>query len=189
MTRLRVVQLNDAMLCSQDTVLRQPSRSVDVDSEADLRAAGVLAREMLRVLFADPSGVALAAPQVGVLLQVVVVSFADRDSGQQRLHVLLNPSIVGHSDEQVEDSEICLSLPEHSGRVRRWRDVEVRAFGLDGTVVTLDASGFWARVLQHEIDHLRGVLYSDTLVGELAVIPDHADRRLAGVSRRLNLPQ
>ncbi|HHT7186991.1 TPA: peptide deformylase [Bacillus cereus] len=105
------------------------------------------------MLIAD--GVGLAAPQVGVSLQVAVVDVGD-DTGKIEL---INPSILGKRGEQV-GPEGCLSFPGLYGEVERADYIKVRAQNRRGKVFLLEAEGFLARAIQHEIDHLHGVLFT-----------------------------
>ncbi|MGM0472127.1 MAG: peptide deformylase [Bacillota bacterium] len=102
----------------------------------------------------DASGVGLAAPQVGISKQIIVI-----DVGAGPL-VLINPEIIDSSGEQV-DEEGCLSIPDQTGEVRRAAQVVVEALNPDGQEIEMEAAGLLARALQHEIDHLEGVLFVD----------------------------
>jgi peptide deformylase len=118
-------------------------------------------------------GVGLAAPQVHESVRLFVAGFAPRpdddeeeeDDEESRVPqmVLINPeiSIVGH--ETVDDWEGCLSIPEIRGRVTRARDIKVRAFDRNARRVEITARAFTARVIQHETDHLDGVLFLDRM--------------------------
>ena len=103
-------------------------------------------------------GVGLAAPQVGYNIQVIVF-----DATQERNSpgVLINPEIVSHSKNTVENVEGCLSCKGFEGKVKRFEKVTVKAKNMAGKTVTLKAEGMLARVFQHEIDHLDGVLFID----------------------------
>ena len=103
-------------------------------------------------------GVGLAAPQVGVSLRLAVI-----DSGDDEPIVLLNPELLDHSDETEERDEGCLSLPWLTGPVVRPTSVKVRTHNLQGEPHEIEAEGYIARVIQHEIDHLDGILYTDHL--------------------------
>jgi peptide deformylase len=146
-----------------------------------------LIAEMFKSLYADASGVALAAPQIGIQLQVLVVSYQDRESKQQKNIALMNPKISYSSEEMKEEEEICLSVPNHVGLVLRPDQIKVDAFDQHGKPVTLEANGFLARVLQHEIDHLNGVLYIDRVEGEIGAVPDFPERRAEPTLRKLGL--
>jgi len=187
MSRLPIVMLNESILWAKDVALRQKCKPVDVKSPEELSLAQSLIREMFRTLYADPSGIALAAPQVGVLLQIVVISYQDRDTNEHRLMALINPSIVNRSDEVNEDQEICLSVPNFTGKVVRANTVEVEAFNQHGEPIRFKAEGFLARVIQHELDHLSGVLYADIVKGKLEPIPDFPERRLKHTMKKLSL--
>lgn len=102
-------------------------------------------------------GAGLAAPQVGVPLQVVVIDAVEEDE-----ITLINPELVKSSGE-YEVTEGCLSLPGYKGEVTRWESVTVKGRDRHGKQVRLKADGLLAHVLQHEIDHINGVVYIDHL--------------------------
>ncbi len=141
-----------------DPVLRTPCASVEVFDDR-LRT---LAADMTATMYAAP-GVGLAAPQVGLAQRLAVV---DVTVGEEKgsLYVLANPEIVHREGEDV-DVEACLSIPNLSEKVYRPRRVRVEAQDLDGEAFTIDAEGFLARALCHEIDHLAGILFVDHLRG------------------------
>ena len=182
-----VVTLNNATLWIKDVALRQKCNSIDIEKEEQLEEAQVIAKEMFRVLYSDPSGVALAAPQIGILKRIVVISYDDRETKKKVLHVLINPKIVNHSEETNDANEICLSIPNYMGRVTRYNAVEVHAFDHSGKVITIQAEGFFARVLQHEIDHTNGILYIDKVKDDLVEIADFHDRRTRPTLKELGL--
>jgi len=111
----------------------------------------------------DAPGVGLAAPQIGKSLRVVVVEYTDdeREDAKAKKYVLVNPELVQKSEETVSDVEACLSVPGLAGEVERYESVTVRAKNRFGKPIRLKASGWLARIFQHEIDHLDGVLYID----------------------------
>jgi peptide deformylase len=119
-------------------------------------------------------GIGLAAPQVHESLRIFVAGFpprqdadepdADRDEADDvPLIALINPEIEMTSRDVVEDWEGCLSIPDIRGRVPRARQIVVRAFDRTGKKIEMPASGFTARVIQHETDHLDGVLFFDRM--------------------------
>lgn len=115
--------------------------------------------EMKETLY-DADGVGLAAPQVGISKQVVIV-----DIGEGLIE-LINPKIIAAEGEE-EDIEGCLSVPGRNGIVKRARKVTVAAQDRNGNCFTIDGEGLLARAFQHEIDHLRGVLYVDIMEREV----------------------
>lgn len=120
-----------------------------------------LVADMIETL-ADVGGVGLAAPQVHVPLRVVIFHVPSARSGEEEgigLTVLVNPEIVPLDGEQLTAYEACLSLPGMTGAVPRWTRIRYAGVGLDGAAIEREASGFHARVVQHECDHLDGVLY------------------------------
>jgi peptide deformylase len=132
--------------------------------------------EWMRETMRDAPGVGLAAPQVGMPLQLAVIEdraeyqkdlspelLADRERSAVDFHVLINPRIVERSDEQVESYEGCLSLAGFSALVKRARAVAVEYLDERGEERRIEARGWYARILQHEIDHLNGTLYIDRM--------------------------
>lgn len=109
------------------------------------------------------NGAGLAAPQIGVDLQVVIFGFAHNPRYPQAPAVpetiLINPVLTPLSDEQEEDWEGCLSVPGLRGKVPRWTRLRYEGFDRDGQKITREVDGFHARVVQHECDHLAGILY------------------------------
>ena len=129
-------------------------------ADASLRA---LARDMLETMYVAP-GIGLAAPQVGVLKRLFVVDVADKKKGEVPAPtVLLNPEIAWRSEEEVALEEGCLSVPGHFAEVLRPREVRMRYQDLEGELREIEADGLLARCLQHELDHLDGVLFIDRI--------------------------
>jgi peptide deformylase len=133
-----------------DPVLREHARDV---TEFD-RGLRKLAKRMIRTMH-DAPGVGLAAPQVGVLQRLLVYDVDDDP------HVLVNPELDEFSDETEESDEGCLSVPGVTMPVERAVSVRVRGLDEYGEPVDFRAEGFEARVIQHETDHLNGVLIVD----------------------------
>lgn len=112
--------------------------------------------DMTETMYAAP-GVGLAAPQVGVSKRIIVVDPQGEDS---QLYQLINPEII-HQEGWVKGTEGCLSIPGMVGDVYRYEKVRVVALDRTGKKVWIDAEGWLARIFQHEIDHLDGILYTD----------------------------
>ena len=136
-----------------DPVLRKKAKPVTV-IDARLRK---LAADMIETM-EDANGVGLAAPQVGVSLRMVIVDF---DPEVRDPRVLINPVITKRSGRKVLDDEGCLSFPGLRSRVKRSPEVICEAQNLDGEVVEYQAEGLSARAIQHELDHLDGLLFVD----------------------------
>ena len=116
--------------------------------------------DMRETMYAAP-GIGLAAPQVGVLRRAFV---ADLGGESERAPIYaINPEIVARSDATNIAEEGCLSLPKHFGEVARFDQVRVRYLDRDGAPQEIEADGLLARCLQHEIDHLNGILFVDHL--------------------------
>ncbi len=147
------------ILTADDPVLRQKARRVKQFNDA-LRA---LVDDMFETLRAA-HGVGLAAPQIGVPMRVTVIEIpADEEEGTPaRSYALCNPEIVRSVGEDTDD-EGCLSLPGYVGEVTRAAVVTVKAFTPEGKPIRVKGEGLLARALQHELDHLDGILFIDRL--------------------------
>jgi len=117
--------------------------------------------DMLETMHEAP-GIGLAAPQVGVLKRVIVADLA-REGEEPRPYRMANPEIVWVSDDDANYEEGCLSLPEHFAEVVRPAAVKVRYLDHEGEARELEADGLLATCVQHEIDHLDGILFVDHL--------------------------
>ena len=120
----------------------------------------VLIDNMIETMYAAP-GVGLAAPQVGETKRLAVIDISSRDE-KFPLLVIVNPVIVSSEDE-VEFEEGCLSLPEYTAVVKRAEKVLVRALDRDGKPIEIEATDLLSIALQHEIDHLDGILLIDRI--------------------------
>jgi peptide deformylase len=138
-----------------DKRLRQASEPVTAVT-ADLRA---LADDMFETMYKAP-GVGLAAIQVGVAKRIVTVDTTKKDE-PKKPQVFINPEVVWASDEKSTYEEGCLSIPEYYEEVERPTQVKVRFMDLDGKTQEVEANGLLATVLQHEIDHINGILFID----------------------------
>jgi peptide deformylase len=115
--------------------------------------------DMLETMYAAP-GIGLAAPQVGVALRVIVLDVAREDEKPAPLR-MANPELVWVSDEDITYNEGCLSLPEHYADVVRPKAIRVRYLDHQNEIRELEAEGLLATCIQHEMDHLDGILFVD----------------------------
>ena len=108
-------------------------------------------------------GVGLAAPQVNVPLRLVVIEFGDEEdeSVPPKLYTIINPEITRHSRETVMGTEGCLSVPALIGDVDRFESVTVKGLNRQGQPIKIKAKNWLARIFQHEIDHLNGIIFTD----------------------------
>ncbi len=122
-----------------------------------------LAEDMVKhIKNPDNGGVGLAAPQVGVNKRLIVVSLMKTyDDETFRTIAMINPEILEHSEEKCTDKEGCLSVPWESGEVERWSWVKLAFLDLDGKKYAMKLDRLAARIVQHEIDHLDGILFTD----------------------------
>ena len=139
------------------SVLRRKAEPVE-EITAEVRR---LVRDMFDTMY-DAEGIGLAAPQVGVSLRVLVLDVETEEDGRH-VHALINPRITRSSRRRTKEAEGCLSIPGIEETVARPVEVRVEALDPEGEAVRIDAEGLHARALQHEIDHLDGVLFIDRL--------------------------
>lgn len=138
-----------------DPLLRQVSKPVERVDDSLRR----LADDMLETMY-DAPGIGLAAIQIGLPMRLLVIDLAKEDD-EPAPHVFVNPEILESSDERSVYEEGCLSIPEYYAEVERPASVRVKYVDRDGKEQEIKAEGLMATCLQHEIDHLNGVLFID----------------------------
>ena len=141
-------------------VLRMESRRISKEKLAS-PAIQKLIDDMLETMV-EYYGVGLAAPQVHESLSIAVLE-SHGSRGNIPVTVLVNPDVSVLDEELIEDWEGCLSIPDFRGRVPRWTKLRVDALDRNGKKIQLTAEGFFARVIQHEFDHLMGKVYLDRM--------------------------
>ncbi len=165
MTVLEVLTYPDARL----------KRVAELVERFDAALQGFVA-DLVRTMAAGPAAVGIAAPQVGCLQRLVIVDVSTRSrvAGHGRL-VLINPEITAREGHAV-GREGCLSVPDYTGNVIRAERIHVRARDEHGGSVDCEMEGFEARVVQHEVDHLDGLLFLDRLVSRRSDLFARRDR-------------
>jgi peptide deformylase len=143
------------IIIAPDPVLKTKAKPVENIDGGIVR----LMDDMLETMYRAP-GIGLAAPQIGILQRVIVVDVADKGE-QPQPFAMANPEILWKSDETSVHNEGCLSLPDQYADVTRPKQVRLRYIDRDGEVRELDADNLLATCVQHEIDHLNGVLFID----------------------------
>ncbi|KPL05900.1 peptide deformylase [bacterium SM23_57] len=138
--------------------LKKKARKVN-DFGPQLQA---LVDDMVETMRAAP-GVGLAAPQIDIPLRLIVVEFGDEEDETvpPKLYAVINPEITRHSQETLIGIEGCLSVPNLIGDVERYESITVKGLNRQGQPLKIKAEGWLARIFQHEIDHLNGVLFID----------------------------
>lgn len=177
--RLKIMQAGEQ-------VLRQKAR--DLTRDEILSTANQQLIELMRETMQDAPGVGLAAPQIGMGIRMAVIEdreqyqkiltpqqTAERERRSVPFHVIINPRIQ-LGDESIEFFEGCLSVAGFTGLVRRARAVRVDCLNERGEEVHIEASGWYARILQHEIDHLEGTLYVDRMEPRSFMTTDNFSR-------------
>jgi peptide deformylase len=158
MTLRRIVTL-------PDPVLKRKARPV-TKFDKDLKT---LLDDMVETMREAP-GVGLAAPQVGLSERIVVIEYFEKEEDEEKeeaprkVWAVINPEIVKVSEETTMGVEGCLSIPGLVGEVERHASVQVRALNRHGRPMKIKARGWLARIFQHEIDHLNGVLFTERAV-------------------------
>jgi peptide deformylase len=198
MAKLPIVQVGDP-------VLRQSARPLEPDELASPRIQQLIA-DMRETMRAAP-GVGLAAPQIGESIRLVVIEdppafhekmtpeeLAAREREAVPFHVLVNPTLTVRTQEVVEAFEGCLSFSGFSMIVPRARKVRVEALDENGQRVVKVATGWYARILQHEIDHLNGTVCCDRMISRTLTTNDNftkhwRDRSVAEVRELMVLEE
>ena len=145
------------IVLAPDPVLKQtcqPVETIDDDVRARLD-------DMVETMYASP-GIGLSAPQVADKRRLIVCDVA-REGESAQVFKMVNPEIVWRSDEKVVAEEGCLSIPDHYGDVSRFREIKVTYLDPEGASQEVEANGLLSACIQHEIDHLDGVLFIDYL--------------------------
>jgi len=177
--RLKICQLGEP-------VLRQKAKTLSREEILGGEVQGLI--EFMRETMRDAPGVGLAAPQIGLSLQIAVIEDAasyiekmppgqaeERGRVPVPFHVIINPKLTLRDGQPIEFFEGCLSFAGFSAIVPRARAVRVQALNEKAEPVSIDASGWYARILQHEIDHLNGVIYADRMRSRtLMSVENHA---------------
>ena len=147
-----------------DPVLRRKARPI-TKFDGNLK---ILIDDMIETM-RDAPGVGLAAPQVGISDRLIVVEYGEDEEDEngeiiempKKLYVLINPEIVKVSEEKEMGVEGCLSIPGLVGEVERYSAIQVKGLNRRGQPTKVKAEGWLARIFQHEIDHLDGIVYPD----------------------------
>lgn len=144
------------VLVYPDPTLKQKAKPVGLVDDATRE----LIRDMAETMYAE-EGIGLAAPQIGVLKRIIVIDTSPRQEGE-KLRVFVNPELVS-AEGRTRYTEGCLSIPGEAEEIERFSKVIVRALNEEGDMFELEAEGLLAIALQHEMDHLDGVLFVDRL--------------------------
>ena len=140
------------ILTYPNDILRQKSAQVENAQDPEIQE---LVFDMLETMEKTGNALGLAAPQVGKLFQLCIIKL------DEKTHILINPKIVSHSWKKDFSEEGCLSFPGKFLALKRYQRVKVKAQDRSGKKIILKAEGLLARALQHEIEHLRGILFID----------------------------
>ena len=139
-------------------ILRKKAKTLKKISSEDVK----ISQKMIDIMLKAP-GVGLAANQIGILKKIVTVHIQNKENGKDIIYSMFNPKIIFFSSETVIMEEGCLSLPQQYAEVKRPENIIVDYFDENNNNIEKEVSGFEARVLQHEIDHLDGKLFVDYL--------------------------
>lgn len=151
------MSLREIITVPHPTLLKKARKVTDFGPDLQ-----TLIDDMVETMRAAP-GVGLAAPQINMPLRLIVVEFGDEEDPDvpPKLYTLINPEITRHSRETIVGPEGCLSVPDLIGDVERYETVTIKGLNRQGQPVKVKASDWLARIFQHEIDHLNGVLFTD----------------------------
>jgi len=137
-----------------DPILKQKAKRIGMIGPS----ARKLVNDMVETLHDQPGRAGLAAPQVGISLRVIVISISEDEEDI----ILINPEIVKTQGERIVE-EGCLSIPGYVGEIKRAEKVTAKGKNIDGKAIRIKAEGLLAQALEHEIDHINGILYVDHL--------------------------
>lgn len=158
MTTIPLVQLGRDNFMSKDTPLRRPSKNVE-DFGPEFQK---VVDDLIETFLSHKIAVGLAAPQVGMPLRLAVVNISENKKDPTL--VIVNPEILDRSDKKETKRESCMSLPGYGGDVERNYKITISFLDRFGERQTMEPKGYLARVFQHEVDHLEGILYVDRMV-------------------------
>ena len=174
--------MNLKIVQAGEPVLREAARPLTAAEIASAEIQQLI--ELMRETMRDAPGVGLAAPQIGLPLQLAVIEDVAEIEATERaqvpFHVIINPRLTLGA-EMVDFFEGCLSVEGFQAVVPRARTAQVTALDHHGEPITIDARGWYARILQHEIDHLGGTLYIDRMRSRTFSTARNAARHAAGV--------
>lgn len=156
----RIISLQEDLFYNKDISLRKPSRIIEKEEISQSWMLNLIS-EMFKILYSTPNGIGLAAPQIGVHIKLIVLDLK-RDA--KKPLILINPQYKELSSEQTISNETCLSIPKYSGQVFRYDLIKVNYYNLKGESIDEEFDTFLSHCMQHEIDHLDGILYVDKLV-------------------------
>ena len=148
----------EKILLFPNSILRKKAEIVKKITSVDLK----IAERMINIMLKAP-GVGLAANQIGILKQIVTVHIHNEVKNNDKIYTLFNPKIISYSEKKTIMEEGCLSLPKQFADIERSAEIDLEYTNEKNEKIKEKKSGFEARVLQHEIDHLNGKLFIDYL--------------------------
>ena len=150
MAKLDIVKYPNQLLTNKS----EPLSNIDDNTRK-------LIEDMIDTMYAF-SGVGLAAIQVGIPKKIIIYDHLTQHN-KRNFQVLINPQIIEHNGTQISEKEGCLSLPELRADIKRFKTISVKGLNIEGKPITIDAEGLLAIILQHEIEHLNGILLVDKI--------------------------
>lgn len=167
-------------------ILRSKAKKVSLRFLKTSKAKNLI-KKMVYTMHKD-NGVGLAAPQINQPIQIVVMEMGSAKDKKKHKGpiVAVNPKITHYSKEKVIDWEGCLSFRGFCAKVPRSKHITVTYFNADGEKIKESASGFWARIFQHEIDHLNGIIYIDRVEDTKTIMSrSEFKKRIAGKKKKI----
>ncbi len=138
--------------------LRKKAKALDNVAKEDIE----ISKQMMQIMKIAP-GVGLAANQIGILKKIVTIHIQDKENNIEKLYALFNPIITKYSKDTVVMEEGCLSVPQQYAEIERPKSIELQYINEKNNIILEKKNGYEARILQHEIDHLSGILFVDHL--------------------------
>jgi peptide deformylase len=149
--------MNKLQIVTDESILRK--ECLPISKNDNINELLETANEMLKLML-EKDGVGIAAPQIGINKRFFI-AFIESEEGKLYPQLFINPVIAKKSEETVDGSEGCLSIPDCSGMVSRYKSISIKYIDINKGEVENEFIGFSATVIQHEYDHLDGILYTD----------------------------
>ena len=146
------------ILITPHPALRQHAKTLHKVTKEDV----AISKQMIQIM-KNSLGAGLAANQIGILKKIITIHIQDKENNTEKLYVLFNPIINQYSKETVIMEEGCLSLPEQFAEIERPQSIQLQYTNEKNKIIREEKNGYEARILQHEIDHLSGILFVDHL--------------------------
>jgi len=149
--------MHEILIVPHPTLRKKAKTLINVTKE-DIETS----KQMMKIMKSAP-GVGLAANQIGILKKIITIHIQDKENNKEKLYALFNPIINKYSKDMVIMEEGCLSVPQQYAEIERPKSIQLQYTNEKNKIILEEKNGYEARILQHEIDHLSGILFVDYL--------------------------